>query len=47
MITPTQKHVQSNVDLLKILINEYKILSTEQLVDTSDLLLELLQSKKK
>lgn len=42
-----KKHVQSNSDLLKILINEYKILSTEKLVDTSDLLLELLQNSGK
>lgn len=43
----TRKSIPANMDMLKILINEYKILSAEKLVDTSDLLLELLQNSKK
>lgn len=43
----TTKHIQSDKDLMKLLINQYNILSNEQLADTSDLLLELLTNNKK
>ena len=43
----TRKSIPANMDALKILINEYQILSAEKLVDTSDLLLELLQNSSK
>lgn len=43
----TRKSVPANLDLLKILVNEYKLLSVESIVDTKDLLLQLLTENKK